>query len=259
MYQYLGNTNILLYDFVPIVGRLLILTYGIARCRNQEKPFGKRIQKLHGMCEQKFPGLFLANKRFWVFLELVVILVTQYLWIGTLNVWFGPKVGTGANYFGTLFFHPLIMLALFAILGVDLREGMDRVTLNYPLFLFFAKVACFCHGCCRGIESPFGLYNQVSNRMELPVQLLEAWFALLAFVMLQGICKYVKKGTLFPIYAIFFSATRFFSEFLRTEKPIFGVLKTYQVLCLIGLTVGVVELMLVKHIGRRKSTPCSDG
>ncbi|MBQ3135944.1 MAG: MFS transporter [Clostridia bacterium] len=166
--------------------------------------------------------------------------------LGEFNRVFGDLIGTGANYFGTLFISP-IMVSLFALLfGRDVFRLMDLVTIVYPFKLIFVKLACFCGGCCRGFACSFGLYNYSSEQTEFPVQLVEMALAAVIFVFLLFYRKKAKEGTMFPIYIIIYSATRFFSEFLRCEENVFFILKKYHILCLIGIAVGFFLLFAVE-------------
>ena len=124
---------------------------------------------------------------------------------------------------------------------------MDLITPAYPLALTVSKVACYFAGCCRGVEWEKGFYNPVSRLIEFPAQLLEAGVALLLFVFLLCFKSKFKKGTVFPIYLLVYSFLRFFTEFTRCEPSVFMGLKTYQILCIVGVAVGVLEYIAVRR------------
>lgn len=164
---------------------------------------------------------------------------------------FGELVGTGANYFGALFTIPAIMFLSSVIFLENPLKNSDITTITLPLFLVFVKIACFCQGCCYGIPWEYGLYNNHPKHpgYQVPVQLIEAGLAALLFVVLLIYRKTIynkggKDGTIFPLYLALYSFTRFFSEFFRNEPPVFGFLKTYQILCIIGFVAGVVLFVL---------------
>lgn len=241
MYQYLMNTGIRMYDLIGFLGVLAMLLFNLAQYSRKREFLSQAGQRMRSWsAARKTGGRFLAGKAFWVVMEIVLFSFVQGMLVGPLNVNFGPLVGTGANYFGTLFFMPLILTALSVLLGVNPMKQLDLMTPAFPLMLTFAKAACFCHGCCRGIECSFGMYNHNSQLVEFPVQLVEMFFAVGIFLFLLKWRDKAKEGTLFPLYAILFSGTRFFSEFLRCEKNLWGPFKTYQFLCVLGILYGIV-------------------
>ena len=123
---------------------------------------------------------------------------------------------------------------------------MDLITPAYSLRLIVVKLACFCQGCCSGMECSWGVYYPSDDAVLFPSQLLEAFVSLIIFVFLMVYRKKAKEGTLFPIYLIIYSATRFFTEFTRIEDEVFGILKTYHILCLVGIFVGIIWHVIVK-------------
>ena len=92
--------------------------------------------------------------------------------------------------------------------------------------------------------------------MEFTIQLVEAGLALLIFIFLMAWRKKAKPGTMFPIYLVIFSGTRFFSEFLRCEPNVFWRLKIYHILCVIGAVVGVIEMILITKFGYKIKKAC---
>ena len=173
-----------------------------------------------------------------------------------LNFKFGSLVGTGVNYFGLIFFIPYILLLFCYLIKVDPLKQIDLITPAFPLALAITKIACLCAGCCRGIESSLGLYNNSTGLVEFPIQLVEAGLALLIFIFLMAWRKKAKPGTMFPIYLVIFSGTRFFSEFLRCEPNVFWRLKIYHILCVIGAVVGVIEMILITKFGYKIKKAC---
>ncbi len=157
------------------------------------------------------------------------------------------------NYFIVLYFGWIIVLAAFLVLGVDFREGMDCLTPFFAVEMGLGKIACFCAGCCYGIPWRGGMFNYSTSKTEFPVQLLECFVGLL----LAGVlfyCYYKRKsaGKLYPLYMILYSATRFFTEFLRGDHKANWIgMKPYQLLCLIGIVIGAVWLVVIHVLEKR--------
>lgn len=250
MYQYLGDTGIWLYDAINDGSRVLAFIFTIFILIYNQKSLGRGSRFfLSGTSKSKK-----EKSEFFIFVFIVIeslIITFAQFYLGGLNSVFGDLVGTGANYFGTLFVSP-IMVAIFAfLLGRDIFKLMDLVTVIYPFRLIFVKLACFCQGCCRGIQCSFGLYNHKTDQLEFPVQLVELGLAAAIFIFLMLLRKKAKEGTMFPIYLITYCATRFFSEFLRVEENVFLIFKKYHILCLIGIAVGVLLLIVSEKYKER--------
>jgi len=190
---------------------------------------------------QRGIGKLLSSVGFWTVLEILLITGVQYLCVGYLNVAFGKLVNTGANYFGLLFFAPILELVVCLVLRIDPLAQMDLITPAYPLALIFVKIACYTADCCKGVAWIEGF----SAPIIIPVQLIESAAALLLFIFLMLYKGKMKKGTVFPIYLMVYSAVRFFTEHFRCEPKVFLGLRTYQLLCLAGIAVGVLEYAAV--------------
>ncbi len=172
------------------------------------------------------------------------------------NVSFGDTVGTGANYFATLIYAPLFWCLASLILFANPIKQIDIATLFAPSYLFFVKLACFFNGCCWGIAWEHGLYNSHYDHpgKQVPVQAIEAFFALAIYVFLLIYRKKAKPGTVYPMYLILYSFTRFFSEFLTAAYPdVLGPFNTYQILCTLGFVIGLILFFIMRKRGEKLS------
>ncbi len=259
MYQYLGSTEILLYNLVGMMSTFALVIFNLSQINRKKKimsltgllvhrEFLKEYRKRHIKIK------FLSSLAFWAAIEILIFSAAQYLPIGAINTTFGNLVGTGANYFGFASVNTIVIIALSLIVRANPLKQIDFLTPALPLALVVSKIACFCHGCCGGIEWQYGLYNHLSERVEFPVQLVEAGSALLIFIFLMLWRDKAKTGMLYPVYLILYSSTRFFSEFLRFEEDVFLIFKTYHILCIIGVIVGIIEIVIVRKFGDRIST-----
>lgn len=167
--------------------------------------------------------------------------------VGSFNRSFGEFIGTGANYFGMLLTVMFFWIVLSVLLMANPLKMLDISTMYLPIHLFFVKLSCYCAGCCWGIPWEYGPYNYHYDHPgnQVPVQLIEAIWALLIFLFLLWYRKKAKTGSLFPIYMILYSATRFLSEFFRNEENVLGPLKIYHILCLVGIVYGLFHLLFL--------------
>ncbi|MBQ4559715.1 MAG: prolipoprotein diacylglyceryl transferase [Tyzzerella sp.] len=246
-----------LYDFFNVISFFSLLSYNLIQLNQKKKLLSQWSQRIQGNIVKKSKGTFLqvfGETNFWALFEVIIISMAQYLPAGYLNFSFGELFGTGANYFGLAFFCPLIVIAFCLCLRINPLKQLDLITPAYPLALSFSKFACFCCGCCGGMECSFGMYNYYKDELQFPVQLVEVALAVLLFFFLHNYRKIARVGTMYPTYLTLYSVTRFFSEFLRGEKNVWGMLKLYHIFCIAGIIVGIVELALVHKFGEKITT-----
>lgn len=190
-----------------------------------------------------------------IFVSLESLFLAYALNLSTfMNVSFGELVGTGANYFATLLVAPVFWCVASLILVANPIKQIDVATMFAPIYLIFVKIACFCQGCCWGIEWKYGLYNHHPHHpgTQVPVQAIEAFLALAIFIFLLVYRRKAKMGTMYPMYLILYSATRFPVEFLSAaHEKVVGPFNTYHFLCVIGVVIGILMLLFVKRFGEK--------
>lgn len=187
------------------------------------------------------------------FVEIVLMSVVSIA-TALFNSPFGELVGTGANYFGNLFGFAILGTFFSVAIMANPMEQMDIVTILLPVRLFFVKIACFCQGCCWGIPWEYGPYNHNPNHPgnQVPVQAIEIFWVMLIFIFLLWYRKRAKKGTVFPMYMILYSATRFPIEFFKADyENILGPFKMYHFLCAAGFVIGLSFYLFAVKFGDR--------
>jgi len=253
MYRFIGEQPAYdLFNYIAFVVTMISsLFYYKAKC-NVMGAFSKNIVTLTSRA-----NVFFGKVSKFVLVSIESLLMALLVDIsGSNNKPFGNLVGTGANYFGLLFLVPITWFLLSSFFIVNPLKNIDIATLYLPVNLFFAKIACFCNGCCWGVDWEYGLYNHHYDHpgKQVPVQALEAFCALAIFVFLLIYRKKAKPGRLFPIYMIIYSATRFPIEFFSAaHEPVIGPFNTYHILCIIGIVLGILMLLFVRHFGEKIS------
>lgn len=246
-----GTLGLSLYSIFGIISTVVLFVYNICQINQKKKFLSKYHTILIAKNMPKWGKSIFSNKTLWAFFEIIVISSVQYLFVGNVNSSFGRLVGTGANYFGLLFIIPFFIIVTCLILRIDPFMQLDMITPAFPLALIFVKLACFSYGCCRGFQMEYGFYNFRYELFEFPSQLLEVFVAVLLFVFFVIYKRKAKVGTLFPLYMILYSGLRFFTEFTRREENIFFVFKKYHILCVIGVVVGVLQLLFVSKLCKK--------
>lgn len=243
--------RITLYSIMPVIGWIVALIFNLMQYKRKKEMLSYCIQSLQKHFSRK------ANKKtggLFIILEIIVISFVLPFSALPLNSWFGNLLDTGANYFGTLFFLPIILFVYCCIIWVDPIKQFDLITPALPLALFFIRLGCFFFGCCNGFEWEYGLYSYKNERFEIPLQLIEGCIALGIFVFLLYWRKKAKPGTMFPTYLTLYSLLRFFIEFLSgSQRTILIFFNKYQVLCFIGVVLGLIQYMLMLKYGERIS------
>jgi len=250
MHQFFGDLNA--YDLFNNIGIYVAIISIFFLVKTKTKTMGLYSRyaifyvSKKSLRAKKFLEYFLA------FIELFCLTAISIL-VALLNTPFGDLIGTGGNYFASLFIFPILGTIFSVLIKANPLEQMDIVTLLLPIRLFFVKLACYCQGCCWGISWKYGPYNHHYDHPgnQVPVQAIEAFWMLLIFIFLLWYRKKAKTGTLFPIYMILYSVTRFFSEFFRNEENVLWIFKTYHLLCLAGIAIGLIMLLIVKMFGEK--------
>lgn len=247
MYEYLGSTDILMYDILTIyVSSMALLIYNLMHIREKKdllSSISKIILSRDIECKKQKTHTRIIC---FTIMEIVLISLYQHGLVSVLNKITGNLLNTGVNYFGLIFGMPFLLPLLCWIIGVDPFRQIDLITPAYPVALFFMKMGCFCAGCCGGISCTWGMYNHAHDCMEFPVQLIEAGFAVIIFVVLMIRKKKAASGTLFSEYIILYCVSRFFSEFFRCEPSVFLGMKTYHILCVIGMFLGILQFLVIR-------------
>lgn len=253
-----SESNISLYTLFSTIAICMYYIYNLFFFKKRKTMLSSISARL---CNKKFEKAQDKKKTFsryinlCTFFEIIIFSLLQYyptvLFGKTLQVWI--QDGT-VNYYGGAYLFPFAFFAFCLILQAEPLKLLDLVTPGYALSLVFAKIACFCHGCCAGFETlKYGLYNHEHEKMMFPVQIVEAAVALLIFLFLFWYRKKAKTGTMYPIFLLLYSSTRFFTEFLRCEENLFGPLKGFHIYAIIGVALGLVELLVMLRFGKRIS------
>lgn len=248
MYPYLFNIS--LYDAIGFIGSYVIMFYNDLRLKNKKRQIGYRTMVVRARLAGKNGKISRYLVKTMPVLESESFTMA-YVMFCIINFVFGDLIGTGANYFAVLSVVPINWVLLSINYGLNPLYQLDYMSMCLPLYLIFVKLSCFFAGCCTGIPWEYGLYFVTNEQRQVPVQLIEAFWGLLIFIILNQYRKKAKSGTVFPMYVILYCSTRFLSEFLRIEANVFFNLKVYHILCLLGFIWGIA-IWLVVEVYREK-------
>ena len=246
MHIFLGESDIVVYSIMGLIAVHVAFLYGLTQLGAKKKKatsyYAQSLAHQYSKGNNKIYNIIIYS---WNFIEVITMIYISYVCVGLFNWGLGQVLHTGGNYFGLIFAIMLIWPVISFLFGTNPLKQLDILTPALAAFLFCIKFACFCAGCCHGIPWEHGLFNHKFNEYQVPVQLIEMFWALMIFIVLIAIRNKVKDGTIFPLYILLYSATRFFSEFLRADPNVFGIFKTYHILCLIGIMFGVLLYVFI--------------
>ena len=155
--------------------------------------------------------------------------------------------------FGAVVFTPLFMTIASLLLRQDWRRVIDMLAPGIFVILACAKLGCFLHGCCHGIECSFGVMSPEINVTVFPIQIIEVFFMcfVIAFSFWYALkSKRYVKGAVYPATTILYCFMRFFAEFFRYyENPgqrdiLFGM-TFWQICCVLVTVVSIIWLIIV--------------
>lgn len=168
----------------------------------------------------------------------------------------------GSVFYGGLIGGLLSAYIYMKIKKLDLNLLSDLLTPIIPLFHMFGRIGCFLSGCCYGIESKLGftykysLMESANNVNRFPIQLVEASYNLILFILLTILYKKGKfKDKLLYIYLILYPIGRFIFEFFRGDEYrgfIFG-LSTSQFISIL-LLIFSISVLIIKQIKNKKAS-----
>ena len=256
MLQYieLFGININLLELFNTIGSLSIAFWILFHLK-EYKEVSVYSQLAQAKVAKKHDNFF--TRWIFVFVEVLVF----YSVISVLEIYIAPIVSkitideTGPNFFYNIFAYPFLVAIFAIIIRVTPLKILDLLAPAICIALIFFKIACFCWGCCFGVETEkFGMYNANTERVDFPVQLVETGCAVIMLIILLVLRrkKNLKQGLLYPLFILMYCGSRFISEFWRDDyTPIVGKMTTYHFQCIVGFVEGLVLLAVVLIFGKK--------
>lgn len=255
----LFGTEIELYRPITTLGQLCIFLWIVFNLKEY-----KAIATISNIPEAKLGGK--KNNFFfkWIlpFLGIAFIFVTLFALNGPITpkinlLFLGPNTETEENFFYNILILPIGLILSGILVKLSPLKFTDYIAPAISLALILFKIACACAGCCYGIPSQtFGIMNHSNgmNEKQVPIQLIEAFCALVMFVIILLIRRKKDRtsGLLYPIFMLMYCGSRFVSEFWRGDFPaVWGPLKGYHIQCIVGFVEGLIFLFVVLKWGER--------
>ena len=159
-------------------------------------------------------GAFIGAK----LLTLISLTVNTGVW----SITFREFSKAGLSYYGGLWAFLGSVYFLGKSMRIETAGCLDHYVFLLPLLHFFWKISCFMGGCCFGIpyEGPGSVIfpegvNALSGTPVFPIQLVEAFTALIISVVLLVISRSHNSLRPAALYLVLYGITRFVLEFFR--------------------------------------------
>ena len=222
----IGGATFSLYSFF----NMLSLGFGVLFIFFQYSRFasihGPKSLRNRWRWSSKHPRLFMT-------LELFFVCLCIGLFGKALNAWFASWFTEGnANFYGNILGFILALIVTSLVFSLSPHLVADCFAPALPLQLIFAKMGCFCAGCCHSFEISSFYYNADNGRYEFPIQMVESLVAVALFVVALAVRRRENLvGFTTPLVIFLYSFSRFFLEFLRADLPnVLGFIDAYQIL-----------------------------
>jgi phosphatidylglycerol:prolipoprotein diacylglycerol transferase len=184
----------------------------------------------------------------------------------------------GLIYYGGFIVASIALIVFARVRREKFLALCDLAISSVPLAHVFGRIGCFLNGCCYGKlyngftsvayprgSAPFadhvntGLVHHLDRHSKnvYPVQLYEAGFNLILFLILLWMFKHKKKnGHVTVLYFLIYPAGRFCLEFLRGDARVpFMGLSVAQVISIVLIIFALSLLAYITYSDRKSKTP----
>ena len=176
-------------------------------------------------------------------LTLISLTVNTGVW----SITFREFCKAGLSYYGGLWAFLGSVYFSEKFMCIEPAGYLDHYVFLLPLLHFFWKIACFMGGCCFGIpyDGPYSVIfpegvNALSGTSVFPIQLVEAFTALIIAAVLKVISRSNKSLRLAGLYLLLYGITRFVLEFFRFHER--ASICNAFVYSIISVMIGIVIL-----------------
>lgn len=210
--------------------------------------------------EKKACSYFSSNKTkriifiLFALIEIILFGGLQFFLNYKSNLLMGAMIpGTGqSNYYGSVLLSPIFLSLFCYIMSVNPIGYLDKITPSYGLILAVSSFANYLAGCCSGKIWDNGLFNRAHGEVEHPAPLYSMAGAIIIFIVLYFYQKKSKKGTVWPVYVILYSANRFINQCFRADyEDIFFSLDIYQIISIVTFLIGIILFVVFFIFGER--------
>ncbi|MFC1646311.1 prolipoprotein diacylglyceryl transferase [Candidatus Omnitrophota bacterium] len=154
----------------------------------------------------------------------------------------------GLSILGGVFVAIIAAFIFMKLKKLPFLSTLDLVVPFVALGQSIGRFGCLLNGCCYGFPSRIGFYFYVHDEVLFPVQLVSSLLLLILFIVLRAKQNRPHSiGIIFTSYILFYSAMRFFIEFIRADSPkLLLNLTIFQYLCIALFVFGLILSYRIK-------------
>lgn len=173
--------------------------------------------------------------------------------LGVVAIWALSLVFGGFNMVRGVLFYPLIDLLVALAFKESYRKLTDFLAPVAQICSGLSHLGCIFSGCCHGYPASWGIYSNHAETVCFPVQPIEAVVNVAIGIWLIVMIKRKRQqGKLMLWMMTLFGITRFFLEFLRDNRKVWGNVSELALFALATFLVGVAGLILVTYFDKRR-------
>lgn len=256
MFKLFGFSNTM-YDLIGILGIFpFIITPFLKYNKKMRTEYQSNFTKYMSLyfskyCKKTKFNMFFSSSQRWINIEIIIILFIQlsiFLFAGET---LGNLINKRTDIYGYLFSAPIFLTITSYIISANPLQILDSITPVSCFVISILKLSCFFGGCCNTVETTFGMYNQYTERIEFPIQLVELFIYLILFFIIVVLRrkKALKEGLLFPIFVIIYSIIRFILQFFKDAENIIFPFQISHLLSISAIIIFSVLLLIIIRYG----------
>lgn len=162
--------------------------------------------------------------------------------------WIAGEEPGSMSIYGAIFLTPLACVLGTLIFHRPIKTTLDILTVPIIILAGLARVNCFFHDCCLGLEIP-------GTNMRYPTRELELVFdVVLIIILIRITAKKRFKGTNYPIYLLSYGIFRFIIQWFREPGFMVGPLGLSHIWSIVSILIG---LCFITILNRTETKPNS--
>lgn len=156
----------------------------------------------------------------------------------------------GVSFYGALFFAPVVMAVLAAVLRIPVGRMLDICAPAECIMLALLKIRCIYFDCCNGIV----LYETEQVSVRFPSQVTELITALcIMFVLIRFIKENRYENQIYAWYMVIYGATRFVLNAFRETTPFVWILPAGSFWSIISVIVGTMWILAIRFYTKKRN------
>lgn len=243
-----------MYDLVGVFGLFILVFFLILQKKKKDRITGALSLFLQSNIDNYLPKTWivklLSSVKFWTLFEFSIFLFIN-LWCFLFAGYdFANRFmyGRVTDFYGFIYETTFFLLIFCLIFRIDYLKILDLITPNFAFMSGFLKLACLFHGCCNtGTFWKYGYFNQNTQQLEFPIQLIECFASIAIFLFLIYYKRKCIYGTLFPLFLMLYSLFRYIIQFFKETNIVLYNFDLQQIVSITSFCISILIYILIKN------------